>query len=310
METLDYYADIAEKAFLDTLAYFKPEKKSFVSLFMFIMGLALWWRFRGLLAAMDKSMEALLFVLVPGGFAFFGLFAWNLLLAPARLRASERKAFNDQIGELNRKITGLTNELTKIKDSYRPPELVFEPKIIEDFLVTPQQSRVGKELVAELRITNTSRFEKGAERTWDVGERLQFQQGEQRWCTTARCPHGQPPARAEDYHATVSQRRPYWYQRPLAREVRLSVRTAWISASSSASVRGGSAAKRSAASNSWVTRRRRTSSRSSVSNACGVSRPFASASRANEPGSFSFSSTSTEFSSVVIGTSQHAHQIS
>src|SRR3972149_3286660 len=139
-----------------------------------------------------------------------------------------------------------------------------------------------------------------AERTWHVGELLQFQQGEQRWCITAKSRHVRPPAPAGDFRATVSQRQPCLYQRLLAREDRLSARAAWISASTSASVKGGSAAKRSVASNSWPTRRRRTSSRSSVSNACDVSRPLASASRTNEPGNFSLSSSSTEFSFVVM----------
>src|SRR3972149_9959980 len=152
------------------------------------------------------------------------------------------------------------------------------------------------------------RRERDAERTWHVGELLQFQQGERRWCITAKSRHAQPPAPAEDFPATVSRRQRCLYQRPLAREDRLSARAAWISASTSASVRGGRAAKRSAASNSWLTRRRRTSSRSSASNACDVSRPLASASRTNEPGNVNLSSSSTEFSFVLMEISSSAGQ--
>jgi hypothetical protein len=150
---------------------------------------------------------------------------------------------------------------------------------------------------------------KGDPQTWDAEEHLQFQQGEQRLCITAKSRHAQRPAPGEDFLATVSQRQPCLYQQPLAREDRLSARAAWISASTSASVSGGSAAKRSAASNNWATRRRLTFSRSSVSNAYDVSRPLASASRTNEPGNFSLSSNSTEFSSVVMEISHAVLQL-
>ena len=131
MGTLRYYVAVAEQVFKDTLRFFNPDKKSLVSISMFLIGLAFWWRFRGAVAAVDKVTEVLLFVLVPGAFAFFGLFAWNLVEAPVRLRVAERAGHDQEIKDRDGRIAALDQELKQIKLLQMNRELCFEPLVIQ-----------------------------------------------------------------------------------------------------------------------------------------------------------------------------------
>lgn len=157
MGTLRYYAAVAEQAFKDTLRFFNPDKKSLVSISMFLIGLAFWWRFRGAVAAVDKVTEVLLFVLVPGAFAFFGLFAWNLVQAPVRLRVAERAAHDQEIKDRDGRIAALDQELNQIKLLHMNRELRFEPLVIQKSFTGfagGKEFRIGQGLVAQLRISN------------------------------------------------------------------------------------------------------------------------------------------------------------
>lgn len=157
METLRYYADVAQQAFKDTLDFFNPDRKSLVSISMFLIGLSFWWHFRGAVAALDKVTEVLLFVLVPGAFTFFGLFAWNLVQAPVRLRAAERAAYDQEIKDCDGRIAALDQELKQIKLLQMNRELRFEPLVIQKSFTGfagGKEFRIAQGLLAQLRISN------------------------------------------------------------------------------------------------------------------------------------------------------------
>jgi len=144
METLRYYADVAQQAFKDTLDFFNPNRKSLVSISMFLIGLSFWWHFRGA-------------VLVPGAFAYFGLFAWNLVQAPVRLRAAERAAYDQKIKDYDGRIAALDQELKQIKLLQMNRELRFEPLVIQKSFTGfagGKEFRIAQGLVAQLKISN------------------------------------------------------------------------------------------------------------------------------------------------------------
>lgn len=128
---------------------------------MFLIGLAFWWHFRGAVAAVDKVTELVLFVLVPGAFAFFGLFAWNLVHAPVRLRAAERAAYDQEIKDRDGRIAGLDQELKQMNLILMNRELAFHPLVIQKYFTGfagGKEFKIGQGLVAQLRISNEPRL--------------------------------------------------------------------------------------------------------------------------------------------------------
>ena len=79
-------------------------------------------------------------------------FIYNFIKGPIRIA-------EDKITSLKEQLKATQAELQQIKESRKAPELVFEPKITEDVLITPHGRTAGMALIAELRISNNSPFE-------------------------------------------------------------------------------------------------------------------------------------------------------
>lgn len=110
MGAFDYYCEVAGQAMADTIQFFKPDKRLLVSIFMFLLGLVFWQRYRGSVGAMDKLAEIVLFILVPGAITFFILFAWNLFLAPVRLHRAEAEKHRNEVRRLELEADSLKTE--------------------------------------------------------------------------------------------------------------------------------------------------------------------------------------------------------
>ena len=82
-------------------------------------------------------------------------FCNNFIKAPIRIAQDEisqlkdelektRKEFGQTIAAKDLKINDLSRELSEFKNTFKAPDLTFEPNRIQDSLVTPQGARVGR----------------------------------------------------------------------------------------------------------------------------------------------------------------------
>src|SRR5437899_4749848 len=78
-------------------------------------------------------------------------FSYNFIKAPIWI-ARER------IEKLENELRDAKAEILQLKESSKAPDLTFETSVPQDSLVTPQGSRVGMSLIAELKIKNNSQF--------------------------------------------------------------------------------------------------------------------------------------------------------
>ena len=141
----------------------------------------------GYLFSDPQSINSILLDVVKLGLVLMLIFTWFRLKAPIIIMKTELQKSKTELGDLKQqhqtelvnlrqthendlnsrnqiisekdlKLKQLSKELSNLKDSSKAPDLVFQPRISREGLVTPQGLRIGISLVAELQITNTSKF--------------------------------------------------------------------------------------------------------------------------------------------------------